>query len=98
MDSYIQNVDEQARKFQISNPEGETKAEADMDPNERQMAQSRKAYYKELKKVLEESDVICEVLDARDPQGCRNHEIEQEALKQGKKVVLILNKIDLVPT
>ena len=47
------------------------------DPNLRQMAQSRKAYYKELKKVIEASDVIIEVLDARDPDGCRNREIEQ---------------------
>ena len=47
------------------------------DPNLRQMAQSRKAYYKELKKVIEASDVIIEVLDARAPDGCRNREIEQ---------------------
>ena len=47
------------------------------DPNARQMAQSRKAYYRELKKVIEASDVIIEVLDARDPDGCRNREIEQ---------------------
>ena len=46
------------------------------DPNARQMAQSRKAYYRELKKVIEASDVIIEVLDARDPDGCRNREIE----------------------
>ena len=46
------------------------------DPNLRQMAQSRKAYYRELKKVIEASDVVIEVLDARDPQGCRNQEIE----------------------
>ena len=69
-----------------------------MDPNERQMIQSRKAYYRELKKVLEASDVVLQVLDARDPEGCRNFEVEQEALKQNKKVVLILNKIDLVPS
>tara|TARA_B110000285_G_C15039309_1_gene570984 strand:+ start:459 stop:791 length:333 start_codon:yes stop_codon:yes gene_type:complete len=62
------------------------------------MAQSRKAYYKILKAVIEESDVVLQVLDARDPMGCRNEEIEQEALKQGKKVLLILNKIDLVPS
>lgn len=47
-----------------------------MNPNERQMAQSRKAYYKILKAVIEESDVILQVLDARDPMGCRNEEIE----------------------
>ena len=67
------------------------------DVNERQMIQSRKAYYRELKKVIEASDVLIEVLDARDPEGCRSQEIEQEALKQNKKVLLILNKIDLVP-
>ena len=46
------------------------------DPNLRQMGQSRRAYVKELKKVLENSDVIIEVLDARDPEGCRNKELE----------------------
>jgi len=63
----------------------------------KQMAQSRKAYYKELKKVIEAADVVIEVLDARDPMGCRSEDIEQEALKQNKKIILILNKIDLVP-
>ena len=67
------------------------------DPNSRQMAQSRKAYYRELKKVIEASDVIIEVLDARDPEGCRNKEIEEQAVAGGKKVLLVLNKIDLVP-
>ena len=46
---------------------------------------------------MENSDVIIEVLDARDPEGCRNKELEQSASAQGKKVLLVLNKIDLVP-
>lgn len=37
------------------------------------------------------------MLDARDPLGCRSTEIEFEAQKANKKVVLVLNKIDLVP-
>jgi nuclear GTP-binding protein len=40
------------------------------------MAQSRKAYIKELRKVVDASDVIIQVLDARDPEGCRNKDIE----------------------
>jgi len=47
------------------------------DPNARSMMQSKKAYIKELKKVIEASDVIIEVLDARDPDGCRSKELEQ---------------------
>lgn len=40
-----------------------------------------------------------QVLDARDPLGCRSARVEQAVLESGgrKKLVLVLNKIDLVP-
>ncbi|XP_008511334.1 guanine nucleotide-binding protein-like 3 isoform X2 [Equus przewalskii] len=58
----------------------------------------KKLYCQELKKVIETSDVVLEVLDARDPLGCRCPQVE-EAIVQGgqKKLVLVLNKSDLVP-
>jgi nuclear GTP-binding protein len=60
---------------------------------------SKKAYQQELKQVLENSDVILEVLDARDPLSCRSKELESQILshKDQKKLILILNKVDLVP-
>ncbi|XP_055521437.1 LOW QUALITY PROTEIN: guanine nucleotide-binding protein-like 3-like protein, partial [Leucoraja erinacea] len=62
---------------------------------------SRKAYYREFKKVrlsLEASDVVLEVLDCRDPLGCRCPEVEKEVVEAGtnKRLILVLNKIDLV--
>ncbi|KAK1151378.1 guanine nucleotide-binding protein-like 3-like protein [Acipenser oxyrinchus oxyrinchus] len=59
---------------------------------------SRKAYYREFKKVVESADVILEVLDARDPLGCRCPQVEQAVVQSGtsKRIVLVLNKIDLV--
>lgn len=53
----------------------------------------------ELNKVIEASDVIVEVLDARDPLGCRCPQLEEIVLKHEgkKKLMFILNKIDLVP-
>ena len=43
--------------------------------------------------MIEASDVVLEVLDARDPLGCRCPQVE-EAIVQGgqKKLVLVLNK------
>jgi|Transcript_217 nuclear GTP-binding protein len=60
---------------------------------------SRRAYYKEFVKVVEISDVIIQVLDARDPLACRSPEVERFVRKMNpeKRVILLLNKIDLVP-
>ncbi|CAI9107458.1 OLC1v1006811C2 [Oldenlandia corymbosa var. corymbosa] len=60
---------------------------------------SERAFYKELVKVIEASDVILEVLDARDPIGSRCVDMEKMVMKSGpeKHLVLLLNKIDLVP-
>jgi nuclear GTP-binding protein len=59
---------------------------------------SRRAYYKDLLKVIEDADVLLEVLDARDPEAYRSQELEHKILSYGnKRLVLVLNKIDLVP-
>ncbi|XP_077645873.1 LOW QUALITY PROTEIN: guanine nucleotide-binding protein-like 3-like protein [Lonchura striata] len=57
---------------------------------------SLRHFGRELRKVLAASDVVLEVLDARDPQGCRSPRLEA-ALRPQQRLVLVLNKIDLVP-
>ncbi|KAL6704025.1 nuclear GTP-binding protein nug1 [Coniothyrium glycines] len=61
---------------------------------------SRKQFDKVYKQVVDASDVVLYVLDARDPVGTRSKEVEQMvmAADQGhKRLIFILNKIDLVP-
>jgi len=68
-------------------------------PKERALGQqSRRAFIRDLKDVVEQADVVLEVLDARDPLGSRAEAIEELILrKPNKKLVLVLNKVDLVP-
>lgn len=58
---------------------------------------SVRAYASEVRKLVESADIIIEVLDARDPLGSRNKAVEESILKSGKRLVLLLNKIDLIP-
>jgi len=59
---------------------------------------SERSFYKELVKVIEASDVILEVLDARDPLGTRCIDMEKMVRKAdpSKRIVLLLNKIGIV--
>ncbi|KAH3669549.1 hypothetical protein WICMUC_004971 [Wickerhamomyces mucosus] len=69
------------------------------DETESELDKSRKAYDKIFKSVVEASDVVLYVLDARDPEGTRSKKVEQAVLQsQGKRLILILNKVDLIPT
>ncbi len=43
------------------------------------------------------ADVILEVLDARDPLGTRNKKIENFIVENKKNLILVINKVDLVP-
>jgi len=59
-----------------------------------------KRIWTELYKVVDCSDVLIFVLDARDPMGTRCKHLEKEIRKNrpGKHIVLLLNKVDLIPT
>lgn len=51
---------------------------------------------RELRKVIERSDVIIQVLDSRDPEGTRSRWVEDEVRKRdldGKKLLAVMNKI-----
>lgn len=59
-----------------------------------------KRIWNELYKVMDSSDVVIHVLDARDPDGTRCRSVEKylKAEAPHKHLIFVLNKCDLVPT
>ena len=48
------------------------------------------------KKIIEDSDIILEILDARFIQETRNEKFEEEIKQKNKRIIYVLNKADLI--
>lgn len=100
----LKTAQEKQNAYKIGNDHDLRKYEQEdmreMARDKRHEAGQSARIWQELYKVLDSSDVVCIVIDARDPLGTRCYRIEKyiQEHKQFKHIVLILNKIDLVPT
>lgn len=66
-----------------------------------QSDQSLRRFFKEFQKVVDNCDVLLQVVDARDPLGCRLKQLEQAIRSthgDRKEIVIVLNKVDLLPS
>ncbi len=64
--------------------------------NIKNIRKQRKKYPDVLHEVVETSDIVLQVLDARFIEETRNLDIEEEIKRKGKKLIYVLNKVDLV--
>ncbi|XP_041671917.1 guanine nucleotide-binding protein-like 3 [Cheilinus undulatus] len=82
-----------AKKARQDNSRKQSEKKGGPDKNSKQYLCS------ELNKVINASDVVMEVLDARDPLGCRCPQLEEAVVQSDgkKKLIFLLSKIDLVP-
>ena len=56
----------------------------------------RQKYPSIAEKILEDSDIILEILDARFIEDTRNLELEEEIKKKNKQLIYVINKSDLL--
>ncbi|KAK2179611.1 hypothetical protein NP493_480g03038 [Ridgeia piscesae] len=103
MDSLLQQAGESSQKYNEEKDSDRVTEDLGFKPETPEVVfragQSRRIWG-ELYKVVDSSDVVVQVLDARDPMGTRSSYIERylRKEKQHKHLFFILNKCDLVPT
>jgi len=73
-------------------------AEALIDPDAhlKQNHVNKKSHWRDIKKVVENCEVLLYVIDSRDPLGSINSELEALIGEHNKKIIFVLNKTDLV--
>jgi ribosome biogenesis GTPase A len=60
------------------------------------LVEMKKGFIDRLYWVIENSDLLIEVADARFPEKTRNKRIEKQVKAKGKELIIVLNKSDLV--
>ena len=104
---FVSNIETASNNYDSVNDKDISKTEAEAaeifkeSPREYIFgAGASKRIWNELYKVIDSSDVVVQVLDARDPLGTRSRQIENYMKKEKstKHLIFVLNKIDLVPT
>lgn len=101
-DSLLKHSEEKQQKYDVDKDNdlvtGEEKLKDEPRENIMKAGQSKRIWG-ELYKVIDSSDIVIQVLDARDPMGTRSLHIERFLKKEKphKHMVLVLNKCDLVP-
>ena len=95
--SIISSANKEEEEFK-SKKKIKADAEDDSDSGLVDMGQTKRVL-SEVFKVIDSSDVIVEVLDARDPMGTRSKRLEDFLVKETphKHLVFLINKSDLVP-
>ena len=72
-----------------------TKRQGRSEKRLKNLKKQRGKYPVLLEKIIDTSDIILEILDARFPEEMRNKDIEKRIKEKGKKVIYVLNKSDL---
>lgn len=100
MAALMQSAQARAKEFENTQHESDEDSDDGIVEYEAETVKdnSRRAFDKTFKALVSASDVVLYVLDARDPLGTRSRETEQSILADpSKRLILVLNKIDLVP-
>jgi len=103
LDGFVEKIAERTDSYKEDKDRNIT-VEEDFRDNKTELSMFEKGQSKriwgELYKVIDSSDVIVQVLDARDPIGTRSKHIEDHLKndRKHKQLIFVLNKCDLIPT
>jgi len=73
-----------------------TKRQKRAEKKLKNISKQRQKYPDIVHQVIDQSDIILQVLDARFPEDTRNTDIEKNIKKKDKKLIQVINKSDLI--